>query len=144
VTRVEARGGSSWARCAAWFALAVLAGAQLLVGLHFALVPHVLCAEQGGLGHAVRAHAAPEVTDPLPAPPDGTSHAAPDQSTFAFEHCSLPLGAVQSTAPVPVAMGVAGAASRWLEPARAQVRAAVTSIALLALAPKQSPPAGRA
>lgn len=144
MTRIEAGCGGNWARYAAWVALAVLVGAQLLTGLHFALVRHVLGSEPGGVAHAVRVREAPEAMDPLLAAPDGASHASPDQSTHALEHCSLPLGAIQNAALAPSTPVVTGSASRCLEPSGFLARAAVRSIALLALAPKQSPPAGRA
>ncbi len=144
MTGVATRNGGAWVRLAACLALAVFVGAQLLTGLHFALVRHTLCPEGGGLVHAAPALEAPAVAGVSSPAPDGRSHASPDQSPRGYERCALPRGAIPSAVSAASQPFEVRPSGRSVEFARSWGQAAVMSIALLALAPKQSPPGGRA
>ena len=132
----------AWVRLAALLALSAFVGAQSLVALHFALIPHSVCGGHEALVHVARPR--PAATPPSPGATGG-SVAAPASEPAPAERCALAFGASVHAA-IPMAKPFATEVPAPKAEARLEwpVQPAVHSIALLALAPKQSPPAAHA
>ncbi|MBN2194941.1 MAG: hypothetical protein JW751_19140 [Polyangiaceae bacterium] len=139
MTGVAACCGRTWTRLAAYLALAVFGGAQILAVFHFVFVRHVICWEHGALAHARHAVDHQDTAD-SPPPPNGESQASSGPTDHGDEHCGLPFGATHQLATDPDRAFVVAADSAILESAALPADTVARSIPLLALAPKQSPP----
>ncbi len=116
-------------------ALLPFGGGQLWMALHFSLVEHAICAEHGALVHVSRSVPQAPVQER-----SGDQRALPSPALLSHGHCTAPPAVAQRqveapSAEVPPAPWVAAHEVVDLGPG-----ALATSIALLSLAPKLSPP----
>jgi hypothetical protein len=119
-------------------AIALLLAASFGGKLHEALVPHSICAEHGEpveLSAAVSSQTAPDSDAHTPRLVDSKSHATSHQ------HCELVLLGKTKGLLAPSIVTVARAASTPRESVRWTSADHETSVPLLLLAPKHSPPA---
>ena len=125
---------SGLVRYAALALALVASGGQALSGLHFALVPHVTCAEHGELIES------PSVSAQPIAPSDGHSITSAADQGRAHEHCAIALLRRQKAQP-SAGLEAPKHSSLALHLLRSGRRATPPApIALLAFAPKSSPP----
>jgi hypothetical protein len=113
-----------------------LAGAQLWPTLHHALFAHAVCAEHGELVH-VSAHTAHLDRTPQEPSPAWTPAAGGDD---AHDHCKLPPGTHEPAAEPSSASALVSASPRLAASPLAHDDELTRPIAILSLAPKQSPP----
>ena len=130
-------------RSRAWCAVlcALFAVAQLASFAHEALNSHAVCAEHGEfihVAHATAAVGAPVASRHAIAPQTRPTNTA--RGGAEHEHCGLTTLNRQRSLVFPEAASVAAAPAPSIAPAAIQLDVEHSPIALLLLAPKQSPP----